>query len=570
MDSHFKVTFIETYGDSENKIECEHFHEKTSQYFLVDEIKLMENSELRVIFEAPMGYKLYIDGLDQLDEQIVHEDGRGVFIQPSKTPIVLYNPTVNNKPYPFMPGTYFLMVITPEGNELEARAKVLTKRITEDQHVIMVEEIEKAVKGLSGELARRRKVYNEAAFDIFGPKKINEYSIILSNKEKIISGLHTIDKNRRYSVIKTYPVIPRSKAKKIDGKSIKYVMMHPEQQKTIQAPVSKVTYSILENSWLKSIVVVLLKYVTDMKACFRHPYSATYNVQQARLLEKELVVLQNQLTIFLNERWVRDIPEISSGKVPMAFFTVGTYTVFYKIYRMLKQSPQQKTAEPKLQFHYKRSDLLYEIWGYLTIVNIFKEQFGFSIQKNWLQIDQHTLDQAIVPKKHESDYVELVRENYTIRIFYDEIIPKQREYVSPLRTMFTMDNNKPDCRIDIWVDAQFKGSLIVDFKYRKKEYLWNADNLKDGRQPSKVMKQLASYSRGMASHTLTLNGEKNPLIDVQPVTEVWAVYPIKGDARQANYEPNDYSVRLIDLSPGSDCQHFIEMLKKAVDEIIKR
>ena len=123
-------------------------------------------------------------------------------IQPSKLPYILYHYKLTNTPYPFIPGTYFLLVTSPEGEEYEARAKVLTKRITEDQHIAMVNEIEEAVWGLSSELGSRRKVYGEVALDIFGPKKINEFSVILSSKEKIISALNKIEKNRRYSVRK--------------------------------------------------------------------------------------------------------------------------------------------------------------------------------------------------------------------------------------------------------------------------------------------------------------------------------------------------------------------------------
>lgn len=569
MATQFNVTFVEHYGESKKEIHCDHFYGKMDDRYLVDEIQLIENSVLNVIFEAPSGYKLYIDGLDQLEEQYVQEDEWGLYIVPSDKPYVLYHPE-KNKPYPFIPGTYFLMVATPDGQFLEARAKVLTKRITEDQHSIMVQEIERAVKGLSSELTNRRMIYNEVALDIFGPMKINEYSMILSSREKIIGGLHAIGKNRRYSVVKDYPVIPKNKAKKIDSKSIKYLMMHPEQQKTIQAPVSTVTYNVPENRWIKSIVRLILKNVNEMQAYFINPYTVNYNVAQSKDLQKEVNYLRNELTLFLTERWVQDIPENISGQIPLVFFSAGQYSIFYKLYRMLKQGTKQKAAEPKLQFHYKRSDILYEIWGYLKVINILREEHGFTLRRNWLQIDQNTLDQVIVPGREEADYVELVRDNYMIRIFYDEFIPKRRDQLSELKTMYTIHNNRPDCRIDVWVDEKFKGSLIIDFKYRKRDYLWNDEELADGRQVPKVMRQLESYSSGMKSYTTLLNGKRNRLIDANPVTEVWAVYPIKRENFDPDYDLNDYAIRLIDLSPGSESKHFSEMLEEALDEIIER
>lgn len=570
MVSPFNITFIETFGVVENSITCDHFHVKSDKSFLSQEVKLTENSELRLLFDAPEGYKLYMDGLDQLEERLVHEDARGVYVRPSKLPIHLFSPRLNSKPYPFIPGTYFLLLVTDEGKELEARAKVMTKRITETQHEIMVDEIEEAVKGLSTQLTSRRKIYSEIALDIFGPEKINEYSIILMNKEKIINSIHTINKKRKFSIRKVYPVIPRAKAKRVDEKSIKYLMMHPEQQKTIQAPVSEVTYELLENGWIKTISALILKYVIEMKNCFQTPFSSTYNQEQAQKLEKEITTLQNQLSFFLNEQWIRALPEKTSSRIPMVFFMDGTYNAFYKIYQLLKQNQSSTITEPKLQFHYKRSDLLYEIWGYLKIIGIFKDELGYTLKKNWFSMDQNTLDEVIVPKQHDSDYVELALDEYTIRLFYDEIIPNGRDALSSLHTMYTMNNNKPDCRIDVWENTSYKGSLIIDFKYRKKEYLWNDEDLRTGKQPSKVMKQLESYSSGMKSYTLDLNGHKNRLIDVQPVTEVWAVYPIKRDVLNSDYSMNDYDIRLIDLSPGSNSSHFSTQLKQAIEEIIER
>lgn len=287
MVTQFKVAFIETYGAVQKTIACDHFRRRMDLDYLADEVQLMENSVLQLQFDAPAGYRLYMDGLDQLEVDFVQEDERGLYLHPSSDPYVLYNPERYNKPYPFIPGTYFLMITTDQEEVYEARAKVTTKRITEDQHVKMIEEIEEAVKGLSSELTSRRKIFSEVALDIFGPEKVEEYSVILSRRDNIINGLNIIEKNRRYSVIKSYPVIPKAKAKKIDSKSIKYLMMHPEQQKTIQAPISTVTYDIPENRMIKKIVLLILNYVNEMRNCFLHPYARSHNKVQADLLKKK-------------------------------------------------------------------------------------------------------------------------------------------------------------------------------------------------------------------------------------------------------------------------------------------
>lgn len=569
MDSPFNVTFIETFGDKENRVECEHFHPKSNPSCLLDEVTLTENSELHVSFTAPEGYRLYMDGFDQLTEALVSENGRGVYIKPASKPTTLYNPRANNKPYPFIPGTYVLLLATPEGEERYTRVKIMTKRMTEEQHEVMVSEIEATVKGLSSELSSRRSVFNDTALAIFGPEKIHEYSILLMNADKLISSIHTINKTKKFSIRKVYPVMPTAKAKRIDEKSIKYMMMHPEQQKTIQAPVSQITYDLLENSWIKSIATLFYRYVTEMKVHFATPFSTQYNETTAKQLERELSVLQNQLALFLQESWLRDVSEITSGRIPMVFFKNGTYNTFYKIYRLLKESNRSPLSQPQLQFQHKRSDVLYEIWGYLQVIRMFQES-GYTLEKNGLHINQNTLDKISPSTTKSTDYVQLTKDHTTLRIFYDEFIPNSRSALSTHQTMYTMNNNKPDCRIDAWHKAHYKGSLIIDFKYRKREYLWNEEDLQSGRQPSKVMKQLESYASSMKSNSQLINGVRTPLIDAQPVTEVWAVYPIKWENPQANYEANDFCIRFIDLSPGSESLYFRALLESAIEGILER
>lgn len=554
----FSITFIEVYGDKEHIISCKHFYDEKDRKQSKEEAKLTENSVLKVFFEAPEGSKLYMDGLDQLEENFVLEDAHGFYIRPGKTAYPLYNPAGNRKPYPFIPGSYALQLRMPDEYPLETFVKVVAKRMTEDQHSLMIEEIEDAVKGLSGELTTKRNLYTETALSIFGPEKITTYTMILFNKEKIIHGLQTIDKNRRYSVEKNYPVIPRAKARKIDEKSLKYLTMHPEQQHTIQAPVSTVTYDTPENRWLKAIVQLIAKNVREMKNYCQQPYLKSYNQEQRKQLEKDVQALQNGLMSFLNGRWMQHVQESTTGKVPMALLRVGMYHVFYKLYRAMKQANAKRAPQVGLQFQHKRSDLLYELWGYLKVV-----------ERLQMADDFHIVNNHFTGSESDMNYIELTKGYDTVRVFYNEAIPNRKDLITAYKTLFTMSNNTPDCRIDVWKNGKFKGSLMIDFKYRKKEYLWNDERLSVDK-PSSVMRQLSAYSTSMKSDSFSLNGARNLLTDAQPVHEVWAVYPMKYEEMYSNYDLNDYLIRLIDLSPGGSFTHFDQLLKQAISEISER
>lgn len=569
MATHFNVRFVERYGTAEHIVECDHFRKVGEEGYLTEERLLTENTVLEIEFQAPPGTKLYFDGLDQMERAYVEEDGDGLYLRPRDTPYVLYNPNVrNNSPYPFIPGTYFLKVVTPENEEFEARTKVTTKRVTEDQHSLMIDEIEDAVRGLSRHALRKRSIYSVAAFDIFGPGRIDEYSVILSNKEKIISGLSFIRKTRRYSVVKRHPVIPRAKAKKIDAKSVKYLMMHPEQRSTIQAPVSHLTYDVPENRWVKGIAQLLLRYVNEMAACFLTPYNPNYDRVRARELRQELAVIEGHLTDFLHDRWMADVQATTSGQIPMALFQIGPFRVFLQIYQHLKKGGRPDVSRPRLQFHHKRSDLLYEIWGYMKVVGFLRDE-GYDVVKNWFRTDGSTLDDTIVHDREASDYVELVKDDTVIRVFYDDQLPRRKKDLNPLKTLQTMTKNRPDCRLDVWKSGKFLGTLILDFKYRRKDYLWSETRLEKG-TPLAVMTQLEAYAKSMQTDTKQLNGQFDPLINARPVTEVWAVYPVKGEHPGKTKKVEDYDIHLVELSPGSEHGYFGEKLMIAIGKILER
>lgn len=562
MDTQFNVEFIE---NKRKKISCEHFFESSNPEYLKEATELLENTNLSMIFEAPVGYRLYMDGIDNLPSNQVMDDSRGTYIEPSSNPYELYNYDSKNSGYPFIPGTYFLTVITSEGEEYDARVKVASKRVTEDQHQLMIKEIESFLRGLSMDFSEKRSIYYYQAVELFGREGVEKYSFLLNNKSKIIHGLRNISKNRRYSIEKYYPVVPKPKAKRIDHRSMRYLATHPEQQSTIQVPQAIISYQTNENSWLKNIVSTILRYVVEMKRICNVNLGKEYDN-----IKKEVNDLHFHLLQFLNEKWMIDVKRDVSTAVPMAFFALGNYNLFYKIYRFLNGKDVEIATGSSKQFHYKRSDVLYETWGYLKVVESLMTRDGYHMKKNWFKLNRVFLDEIIAPKSEGFDVIELQKDDITLRIFYDEILPKFKKDINPHQTLYNLHHNRPDCRIDVWHDKKFIGSLVIDFKYRKKYNLWDDYLLSAGKEASKVMKQLASYADGMKTNTLLLNEKLVRQIDKQPVLEAWAIYPQGFEGESNDYELNDYDIRLIDLTPGKNHAYFQELLTERIKELLDR
>lgn len=77
--------------------------------FSIDELnnnfqEIFENSEWGLIFHAPEGSKLYMDGLDLIHDERIVKDANGIYITPSDDPYYIYNHNENENKY--LPGLY--------------------------------------------------------------------------------------------------------------------------------------------------------------------------------------------------------------------------------------------------------------------------------------------------------------------------------------------------------------------------------------------------------------------------------------------------------------------------------
>ena len=108
--------------------------------------EIFENAEWKLVFQAPMNGKLYMDGLDLiLDKRIMKKDD-GAYIVPSEEPYYIYNHKQNDSKY--LPGIYRLKLVT-ESTIKYSWLKILPKFVTENSLEIMRQDVENTVKGLA-------------------------------------------------------------------------------------------------------------------------------------------------------------------------------------------------------------------------------------------------------------------------------------------------------------------------------------------------------------------------------------------------------------------------------------
>ena len=140
-----------------------------------------------------------------------------------------------------------------------------------------------------------------------------------------------------------------------------------------------------------------------------------------------------------------------------------------------------------------------------------------------------------------------MKNNIMIRVSYDTKIPYMIEETDHDHNPIHIGgvHNKPDLKLDIYIDNIYSGSLLMDVKYRNPSTFWKEENLRTHKR-SKVMSQLSCYSTQCFSQYLYGN---NPF-DSRPVPEVWVIYPKLGNLHNNKFFQSQ-RIRFICLSPNA-------------------
>lgn len=128
-------------------------------------------------------------------------------------------------------------------------------------------------------------------------------------------------------------------------------------------------------------------------------------------------------------------------------------------------------------YYWKETSKLYEIWGFLKILLMLKENEVLNLKEvtGWIF---DSPDNSKYPFLAPNTKITLdSSEGLKLVIFYDSFIPKpDQELHSVDNPLISVENsNRPDFRLDIYYKGLFKGSILADFKYRNLGKLGNAD-----------------------------------------------------------------------------------------------
>ena len=520
MGTAFSVTFIE--GAKEIPV--------TTFYELLDEhtgdaVQLKENQVLEVSFDGPAGSRLYLPELQETAVKYFLDEQGDAYVLPSKKPYILYEFGSNNI-YPFSYGCYEAKCVLSD-KETYYFSLQINAKIYAESHQQMIADIEQFMSSMSYSKMKKARIAKPVT-TLHCKRALQEILYHPQENLERVYALDTIEKNSDY-------------------RTVMYAAMHPEERR-YYIPQNVMNRNTLENEWLK-------QFVKRMQQILK----VKLKEEQTKLERQSIKQLLQSTTQFLNEPWVQALAYPRIPLLPEIFQQNAAYRTVYRSYREWTHTTSVAYGEVH---SYKKSADLYEIWGYLYVAAQLKKM-GYTMTEKQLSFQQGKT--GMIFDKSSANYLQFEKGHQLIRLFFEDELPRYQKDINKFKPLSTFHNNLPDCRLDFWQENRYKGSHIIDFKYRKLERIYNREQ-ESG--PDKAFKQLAAYALATQSDTEALTGEKNRLIDRNPVNEAWGVYPFMHSNSTAALR--EQVMRLLPLTPGEGnlvfCQQLREVVRRGFEE----
>ncbi|MDT0110091.1 nuclease domain-containing protein [Listeria booriae] len=536
-----------------------------------------EYTEFSFIFTSEQSAdRMFMDGFDILEIPDLQVDDNGnSYLAVSQKEVCVYQPHIKNTP--LIPGYYEISILT-EQTTFFTWLKVNSKNVSQVEWELMKNEIEDTLLGLAHELIKRNNSQMDNAKDIqVNLPMMQKLEMLEKDLGKINGVFESLEKHPRSKIEKVYNWEMNGKKAAIDSKTIKEMTKHPEKVNYIYAATRKVNYDSLENRWLKFILLeyskfsmkaieYLDRYADELNKILRNQKynKSVYKDSLIEVLSKKKLVkkFNSFVSVLLNTKWLTDV----KGDRPKYFSKILVldlrYNNLYKLYLKLVDDDYKSRLNEQFQYYWKRSDLLYEIWGYIRVMKALVE-LGYTPVRGWL-FDNNSL---VLPFLTEDTQVRFEKNNDVVNLTYNQVLAKNIQQTHMNKPLYTKSsNNKPDIRLDVIKDGIYSGSLIVDTKYRPLKNIWSSSSY-----AKKAMDQLRNY-RNATDSNLYLKGsdiQQNLIDRMRPVDEVWAMFPHHGESKITNDPYIEEHILLFEHSPNSQLVELSDELERFISNTIK-
>ncbi|WP_042463147.1 DUF2357 domain-containing protein [Neobacillus dielmonensis] len=582
--SGFEVIFLQKRGDQTVSIPVERFFTNEFDFYEKREevyTEIKENIGAGLIFQSVQDEaRLFLDGLETLPGRMLKIDpvAGEVYLSPSEKPVTLFDHT--QEFYPLIPGFYRLE-IHMEGHRYYSWVKVAPKQLDETQLQTMKEEVEKEWSGLARDMIFHTTGLH-AGLEGIPQGLLKQFMIINNHFSSTLAALSDLYRKVNYQIRKDYRLSSRDKYLAIDEKTIRHIVSHPEDEHVLLTPVSVVNYDLPENRLLKKIIESVSHTLRNFNDAVEKVEKHNSNSNPPRTAaEKEKA---EQTVNMLGEearkirgaiQWVQTAPwysEVGEYQATAHFHVMNSdprYRALNQLFREM-QSEQSRQNDQNYSYQWKRTDKLYEIWGYIQFIKtLARDELGFTPESGWIYSVNPAEDGGLVPELPANTEVVFRKDNIRISLVYEALLPTQSKLTTRESPLYTRGTHTcPDGRLDVFMDEIFIGTIIFDFKYRPRSAIWDQTKIQSNQQTG-VMMQLVSY--GDNPHSPYLYGARGDHLfsHNSPVQEVWAIYPNRYGTANTHEYP-DHKLSLIGLTPGGENTHFAERLKASLERIFEK
>lgn len=559
-----------------------------------------EAHDLRILFTVPnlLTGKLQMEFMDVLPENLFKEEEENFFLASEEIrPLYLhanssYNVTKTEYPY-ILPGQYIIKVRV-QNIEYYALLKVESLRISEEQLIVMREEVEDVVSGLSRKLYNKEMEVNSKDSSIEDINIYYKYDLLIRYSNILLINLNEIINNPYYEIRKKHSLEYKDKNVKTDLETIKFKQRRSDVTHKINGYSYELNYDVKINRELlfilrkidqeinsitafsKGVLERLFRERVERKKYKRRTEEIIIEIEKTKKTHKKLQQIRSYLNTLHNSDWVKRVNRSKGLGDTIHLNKRPNYRVFFKLYKELDN--KNDINDNRMQhylYYWKETPVLFEIWGFVKLLDvILSSKYNFNGYKGWIFDEPNYY--RVNPFLDEETIIEFKNEDgLRFKVYYDSFIEEEPSATSPENPLFSHSNhNRPDFRLDVYDGSYYKGSLIVDFKYRDKGSLGNYKEFKnnDGKRNYydktsgyRVYKQLSDYGN---AQTLYLNTIEKNVFSKSTVVSVWALFPLMGDEDNEVFESTETRVRRISLSPGKSTDHIQEELERLVDYII--
>lgn len=537
-------------------------------------VSIKENVPIEILFRSDdKNARLELRGFELSSEGAEAEDGSS-FLPPRSFPYKLWS--VGD--YDLMPGFYTVKV-TLWGRVYYSRIQVEPTHMQKRDWEMLIEEIDSFMEGLAEEFVDKQLGADESAAE---EKRISrmllaKFHVLSKQGTQLMSILDDLCHKPSSRIIEKHVMVNKHVDSRIDERTIMYRNQHGRKSLKQLVPVKVVTQDLPENVMLKVYITRLKKsirkieesagkYVSSVEAqvnerrkyvAIRNGGAATDGVVTAHQggLDDLSMGLMNCRRIIgaivrlEEEPWYRRIRVQQTGQMPASFLMDSRYNFIYKLSKKLSDKKLDVRQSDNFRMQFKQTAVLYEIWGYIQLHRVLTEEFGFQAVAGWL-FDIAQSSTLFVPVLKPETAVTYKNGDMTLRLIYDSKIPRKKQLSDEnLRPLYINSvHDRPDIRLDIYRGNHFKGSILMDCKYRKISKIWdfvNEDAAFSKAVSNSSMRQLAGYA----------NNCRSPFIGnfSRAVPEVWVLYPVNKENPDAlDITSEAYPIHFLKMYPGKE------------------